>query len=86
LNHFGSDVYAFACIGFEVRENSNHFTHLNLNFVQILTGAPPFSELANEMAVGIKVIAGKCPSRPQAIISDALWALLEHCWQQEQAE
>ncbi|KAJ7824652.1 kinase-like domain-containing protein [Mycena leptocephala] len=60
-NHFGSDVYAFACI---------------------LTGNAPFFELANDMAVGIKVIRGHRPSRPE-MISDSLWTLLEDCWAQD---
>ncbi|KAJ6470620.1 kinase-like domain-containing protein [Mycena vitilis] len=66
-NHYGSDVYAFAIVCYE-----------------ILTGKAPFHELAmNDMAVGLKVIKGSRPSRPEAVPSNSLWKLLEDCWDQE---
>ncbi|KAJ7440169.1 kinase-like domain-containing protein [Mycena latifolia] len=65
-NHFGSDVYAFACVCYE-----------------IMTARVPFFELPNDMAVSIKVIAGQRPSRPEsAPDDDALWMLVQDCWEQ----
>lgn len=35
------------------------------------------------MAVGLKVIAGTRPSRPEIIIPDGLWRLLQDCWEHD---
>jgi serine/threonine protein kinase len=82
-NHFGSDVYAFACVCYEARQpRAISWCWTCQIFGQILTGNAPFFELANDMAVGIKVIRGHRPSRPE-MISDSLWTLLEDCWAQD---
>ncbi|KAK1229311.1 hypothetical protein PQX77_007629 [Marasmius sp. AFHP31] len=49
---------------------------------EIFTGAPPFAELRNDMAVMLAVHQGGCPSRPQEVLelSDAMWALMIGCW------
>ncbi|KAJ6516327.1 kinase-like domain-containing protein [Mycena sanguinolenta] len=64
-NHYGSDVYAFGCVSYE-----------------ILTGKVPFFELANEVAIILKVVKGVRPSRLE-VISQDLWFLLEDCWHQQ---
>ncbi|KAF9255854.1 kinase-like protein [Marasmius fiardii PR-910] len=50
---------------------------------EIFTGAQPFPELHNEMAVAIHVLQGKRMSRPQHIteLSDQFWAIMESCWE-----
>ncbi|KAJ7191543.1 kinase-like domain-containing protein [Mycena pura] len=64
---FESDVYAFACVCYE-----------------ILTGMFPFYEFANDLKIMFAVSAGKRPSRSVScsgtIALDALWELLQRCW------
>ncbi|KAJ7367870.1 kinase-like domain-containing protein [Mycena albidolilacea] len=69
-SHFGSDVYAFACVCYE-----------------ILTGKVPFFEIANEMAIAIKVInEGARPSKPEVVSPEYLWLLVDDCWRQKADE
>ncbi|KAJ6495966.1 kinase-like domain-containing protein [Mycena vulgaris] len=49
---------------------------------EILTGMPPFSELTNDTAVGMRVIGGQRPSKPGVASPAGLWTLLENCWAQ----
>lgn len=82
-NHFGSDVYGFACVCYEVCSYSYLFpSHLYGLLRQILTGKVPFFELNNEIMVGIKVIGGDRPSKPKTLSPEDIWALLEACWGQ----
>ncbi|KAJ7174577.1 kinase-like domain-containing protein, partial [Mycena filopes] len=71
-HHFGSDVYAFACMCYEV-----------------WTGNTPFYEV-KEMAVMLRVLSGARPSRPASCTGtselDALWKLLQDCWEAEAAK
>ncbi|KAL0570850.1 Rho guanine nucleotide exchange factor [Marasmius crinis-equi] len=61
-----SDVYAYACVCYEI------FTG----------GCHPFLELPNEMAVVFHVAQGKRPVRPQNTpkLENEMWALMELCW------
>lgn len=81
-NHFGSDIYAFACVCYEVRQRTRRFVLLKLP-LQILTGKLPFFESLNEAGVIYKVtVEGARPSRVEAISLD-LWLLLSDSWHED---
>jgi serine/threonine protein kinase len=82
-NHFGSDVYAFACVCYEVS-----FCFVSLlwyaKILEIMSGSIPFPELPQDTAVMFAVIEGKRPLRPMSCtgtaVLDSLWELLNNCW------
>ncbi|KAF8211584.1 kinase-like domain-containing protein, partial [Mycena galopus ATCC 62051] len=81
-NHFGSDVYAFACVCYEVRQRTRRFVLLTLP-LQILTGKLPFFEVVHEAGVIYKVtVEGALPSRVEAISPD-FWLLLNDSWHEK---
>ncbi|KAJ7828509.1 kinase-like domain-containing protein, partial [Mycena leptocephala] len=71
-NHFGSDVYAFACVCYEVSQTYNG-------------RKVPFYDLPNDMTVMFKVLEGKRPWRPMSwsgtTALDNVWGLMESCWE-----
>ncbi|KAJ6532126.1 kinase-like domain-containing protein [Mycena vulgaris] len=50
--------------------------------LELHTGRSPFSDIAHEMAVIVKVIDGNRPARPATSMSDDLWALVTAAWAQ----
>jgi serine/threonine protein kinase len=87
--HFGSDVYAFAFVCYQVTLGLSIFlvNRKNNATTKILTGKVPFHELPNDMAVMMKVSRGYRPSRPSTCSGttalDGLWELIQSCWQGE---
>jgi hypothetical protein len=58
---------------------------------QLYTGKPPFSEISHDAAVMLRVMAKERPPRPcdasgRAMMSDALWTLVQQCWSHDVAE
>jgi hypothetical protein len=56
--------------------------------IQVYTGRPPFGYL-REIAVALSIIEGRRPARPAAEkcrggvgIPDALWEIMQLCWDQ----
>ncbi|KAJ6622330.1 hypothetical protein B0H10DRAFT_908142 [Mycena sp. CBHHK59/15] len=88
-NHFGSDIYAFACVCYEVCPSSLiPFTFSDIaHFTQILTGKAPFYELLKDVAVILKVIMGERPLRPaswpETTPINNIWILLQDCWEEK---
>ncbi|KAF8201267.1 kinase-like domain-containing protein, partial [Mycena galopus ATCC 62051] len=79
--HFGSDVYAFACVCYEVSQ-----AYFYLLPAMIMTGLLPFHDLRYKpVIVMIKVSEGARPSRPKSCSGstalDGLWALMQDCWE-----
>ncbi|KAI5114945.1 hypothetical protein M0805_002718, partial [Coniferiporia weirii] len=66
-----SDIYALAMV-----------------MLEAFTGDLPFREQPREVGVVIDITLGVCPARPGAHatalgLSDAMWKLMEECWQTE---
>ncbi|KAJ6480648.1 kinase-like domain-containing protein [Mycena vulgaris] len=55
--------------------------------LELFTGRPPFSTIANDGFVVMKVVDGVRPDRPseQPAMSDALWDLVNTCWAHDPA-
>lgn len=73
------DMFVFGILAFEVRTpriQPVQFAHPR----QILTGRPPFSEMAN-FAATHSMLKGCRPPRPNHHdVSDQLWYMIERCW------
>ncbi|KAJ7679066.1 kinase-like domain-containing protein, partial [Mycena polygramma] len=82
-NSLCSDIYAFACLAYEV-------TGCLLKFDPLLTGSTTFPDLPNDAAVITAVLDGRRPSRPESCSGspslNALWNILQSCWDQEPAK
>ncbi|KAL2913882.1 hypothetical protein HK105_206616 [Polyrhizophydium stewartii] len=53
--------------------------------IEVLTGNVPFSDGIESHDAAAKIKAGERPSRPVGV-PDALWRLIEDCWQQDPAK
>lgn len=82
-NSFASDMYAFACVCYEVRRIP--IQPLVLTTSQIFTGAVPFHELSADVAVMYKVMQGDRPQRSSRI-PDEVWNLMQECWKENPDE
>ena len=52
-----------------------------LNFLQVLSGKQPWSEVREDAAVVLRIAHGHKPGRPESRpIDDMHWDLIEHCW------
>ncbi|KAJ7779687.1 hypothetical protein B0H16DRAFT_1300229, partial [Mycena metata] len=47
--------------------------------LELETGAPPFAEVAIDVAAFFRVIAGERPERPETM-SDGMWYLVTAAW------
>jgi hypothetical protein len=48
---------------------------------KILTGKAPFFEIPRDVTVSIRVLEGLRPSRPETMLHEELWPLLQDCWE-----
>jgi serine/threonine protein kinase len=86
LNNKATDMYAFACLCYEV----SHFRSLAhcrfLSRLKIFSGNVPFYRIRNLWTVRDKVKKGQRPIRPSDELSkvrgltDEVWDLVEICW------
>ena len=57
--------------------------YCNLASPQVFTGAVPFNDSLPTVAM-LAIMGGKRPSRPtHPALTDELWILIEHCWNQD---
>ncbi|KAF7316147.1 Protein kinase domain-containing protein [Mycena indigotica] len=70
VSHYPSDVYAFACVCYEI------WSQLR-----------PFHEINQDIWVGIQVLGGLRPTKPQDMAEEhPLWLLLQEAWVKDPTE
>ena len=81
-----SDVYSFAMLMIEVLTQDPRrvfFAHYYPAPIQVFSNELPFNDKPVYLAV-VAVLSGERPSRPtHASCSNALWALIQLCWNQD---
>lgn len=88
-NSKASDIYAFACICYEVWYLVNCLRYQCLIVLQMFSGEIPFFENPYDIQVILGVMRGRRPARPMHElcrtrgISDELWDLIQTCWAQD---
>ena len=83
-----SDMYAWGCVCYEVRNWDCLPIFVMLMSLQIFTGFLPFHELPREPLVTVRVSVGQRPTRPPQRssawmywgLTDTIWELMEDCW------
>jgi serine/threonine protein kinase len=93
-----SDIYAFACLCYEVRDSCPEVPLDILSFFcclpgpQMFSNCVPFYETRNDYAIIIPVTAGKRPTRPAEDVCEStgldqeMWDLINFCWEHEPAK
>lgn len=81
-NTLQTDIYAFACVCYEVRKFTMHTMLACLMISQLHSGNIPFHDLKREGQVIILVSQGHRPTR-HSYISDGVWTLIQECWKQD---
>jgi hypothetical protein len=57
--------------------------YYELSLPQVFTGAVPFSSSLSPAAM-LAIMDGRRPPRPtHPVLTDQLWALVQHCWDQD---
>ena len=75
-----TDIYSFGCVTLE-----GGLLHPDarpmLTPLQVLSGKRPWSEVAQDSAVVLRLAQGHTPDRPQCRrLNDSHWSLIQHCW------
>ncbi|KAE9399945.1 kinase-like protein, partial [Gymnopus androsaceus JB14] len=70
---------------FDYKTNSRPSTStdmysLGCTIFEIITGAPPFSEVKPDIAVTVQIMSGSRPLRPAEGFSDGLWGIVRKCY------
>lgn len=78
------DVFSFAMVMIEVRHKLStacrSLTYCSFGFVQVFTGAIPFSDYTTYKAM-LAMAEGERPPRPtHPTFTDSLWKLMQRCW------
>jgi serine/threonine protein kinase len=87
-NSFASDVYAYACVCYEVMYMTIP-KEFCLTERQIFSGRLPFHEITNDYRMMVAVREGKRPSRPSDSrcrirgLDNEIWTIVQACWAQD---
>nr|GAT45690.1 predicted protein [Mycena chlorophos] len=54
--------------------------------LELIQGKPPFFEIKEDMAVVLRVLAKERPARPQAVVSNSVWSIMQPCWAHDPAQ
>ncbi|KAG6866599.1 hypothetical protein C0991_002089 [Blastosporella zonata] len=93
LNTEASDVYAWSMVCLEA-SRLLRMSFLMLISLKIFTGAQPFANIRNDIAVPFKVIGGdrpECPPRSSPAwiawgLTESMWSLMRDSWKQAPAD
>lgn len=81
-NTLQTDIYAFACVCYEVRKFPDTYHDCLSDRPQLYSGNIPFHDLKRDGQVIVLVSQGHRPTRP-GHISNGMWSLIQECWEQE---